>query len=199
MVVLPAPLAPTRPTSPRGTSMVRSSSAVTPGYRLVRPSMRRRELVTTTTASLPRQGTGTVALVPSRGPSFLPRNGEQSRCLGQIDRAIALLGQLGTKGSDILGIHADHPDLAARSTVAMAVPTIFYRLLDEAAPREATPDAGHRLLEVVDQDRHDRRAHRRMQHGIGLRDAVIDAQPQCATHSGAPVLKQIRQRRAADA
>ena len=44
IVVLPAPFAPTRPTSPRGSSTVRSSSAVTPGYRLVRPSMRRREL-----------------------------------------------------------------------------------------------------------------------------------------------------------
>jgi AcrR family transcriptional regulator len=39
--------------------------------------------------------------------------------VADIDRAIALLGQLGSKGSDILGIHADHPDLAARSTVAM--------------------------------------------------------------------------------
>ena len=36
-----------------------------------------------------------------------------------IDRAIAVLGQLGGKGSDILGIGVDHPDLAARSTVAM--------------------------------------------------------------------------------
>ena len=47
MVVLPAPLAPTRPTSPRGRSIVRSSRAVTPGYCLVRPSRRRRELATT--------------------------------------------------------------------------------------------------------------------------------------------------------
>ena len=39
--------------------------------------------------------------------------------VADIDRAIALLGRLGSKGSDILGIHADHPDLAARSTVAM--------------------------------------------------------------------------------
>ena len=39
--------------------------------------------------------------------------------IAEIDRAIALLGQLGSKGSDMLGIRADHPDLAARSTVAM--------------------------------------------------------------------------------
>lgn len=39
--------------------------------------------------------------------------------IAEIDRAIALLGQLGGMGSEILGIHADHPDLAARSTVAM--------------------------------------------------------------------------------
>ena len=36
-----------------------------------------------------------------------------------IQGAIAVLGQLGGKGRDILGIKADHPDLAARSTVAM--------------------------------------------------------------------------------
>ncbi len=36
-----------------------------------------------------------------------------------IQGAIAVLGQLGGKGSDILGIKADHHDLAARSTVAM--------------------------------------------------------------------------------
>lgn len=39
--------------------------------------------------------------------------------IADIDRAMALLGQLGSKGSDILGIQAEHPDLAARSTVAM--------------------------------------------------------------------------------
>jgi AcrR family transcriptional regulator len=37
----------------------------------------------------------------------------------EIDRAIAVLADLGGKGTDILGIRADHPDLAARSTVAM--------------------------------------------------------------------------------
>ena len=36
-----------------------------------------------------------------------------------IQGAIAVLGELGGKGSQILGIKADHPDLAARSTVAM--------------------------------------------------------------------------------
>ena len=36
-----------------------------------------------------------------------------------IDRAIAVLGELGGQGTDILGIDAGHPDLAARSTVAM--------------------------------------------------------------------------------
>lgn len=39
--------------------------------------------------------------------------------IAEIDRAMALLGELGGMGSEILGIHADHPDLAARSTVAM--------------------------------------------------------------------------------
>lgn len=39
--------------------------------------------------------------------------------LVEIDHAIAVLGQLGGKGFDVLGIHANHQDLAARSTVAM--------------------------------------------------------------------------------
>jgi AcrR family transcriptional regulator len=39
--------------------------------------------------------------------------------IAEIDRALALLGELGGMGSEILGVHADHPDLAARSTVAM--------------------------------------------------------------------------------
>ena len=39
--------------------------------------------------------------------------------IAEIDRAMAVLGQLGGMGGEILGIHADHPDLAARSTVAM--------------------------------------------------------------------------------
>jgi AcrR family transcriptional regulator len=39
--------------------------------------------------------------------------------IAAIDRAMAVLGQLGGMGGEILGIHADHPDLAARSTVAM--------------------------------------------------------------------------------
>ena len=39
--------------------------------------------------------------------------------IADIDRALAVLGQLGGKGFDLLGIHADHQDLAARSTVAM--------------------------------------------------------------------------------
>ncbi|MGH9274001.1 MAG: TetR/AcrR family transcriptional regulator, partial [Acidimicrobiales bacterium] len=39
--------------------------------------------------------------------------------IADIDRALAVLGQLGGEGIDILGIHSDHPDLAARSTVAM--------------------------------------------------------------------------------
>ena len=41
-VVLPAPLAPTSPTRPAGTSRSRPSTAVTPGYRLVSPRVRRR-------------------------------------------------------------------------------------------------------------------------------------------------------------
>src|SRR4029079_18610942 len=55
IVVLPAPLAPTRPTRPRGNANDRSSRAVTPGYRLVRPSMRRSVSATTTPQSLPRR------------------------------------------------------------------------------------------------------------------------------------------------
>jgi AcrR family transcriptional regulator len=39
--------------------------------------------------------------------------------IAEIDRALAVLGELGGLGGEILGIHADHPDLAARSTVAM--------------------------------------------------------------------------------
>ncbi len=37
----------------------------------------------------------------------------------EIDRALAILGELGGKGFDILDIEADSQDLAARSTVAM--------------------------------------------------------------------------------
>jgi AcrR family transcriptional regulator len=39
--------------------------------------------------------------------------------IAEIDRAIGVLGQLGGKAFEILGIDADHQDMAARSTVAM--------------------------------------------------------------------------------
>jgi AcrR family transcriptional regulator len=39
--------------------------------------------------------------------------------IADIDRALAVLADLGGKGTDILGLEAGHPDLAARSTVAM--------------------------------------------------------------------------------
>lgn len=39
--------------------------------------------------------------------------------VAEIDQALAVLGQLGGKGFDILGLHGDYHDLAARSTVAM--------------------------------------------------------------------------------
>jgi AcrR family transcriptional regulator len=39
--------------------------------------------------------------------------------IAEIDGAIALLGKLGEEGSEMLGIHTDQQDLAARSTVAM--------------------------------------------------------------------------------
>lgn len=39
--------------------------------------------------------------------------------IADIDRAIAVLAELGAKGTDILGIDAGQPDLAARSTLAM--------------------------------------------------------------------------------
>jgi AcrR family transcriptional regulator len=39
--------------------------------------------------------------------------------VAEIDGAIALLGRLGEEGGEMLGIHTDHQDLAARSTVAM--------------------------------------------------------------------------------
>ena len=39
--------------------------------------------------------------------------------IAEIDHALGVLGQLGGKGSDLLGIDAHHQDLAARSTVAM--------------------------------------------------------------------------------
>jgi AcrR family transcriptional regulator len=41
----------------------------------------------------------------------------------EIDRALGILGHLGGKAFDILGMDADHQDLAARSTVAMVAPT----------------------------------------------------------------------------
>jgi AcrR family transcriptional regulator len=37
----------------------------------------------------------------------------------EIDRALGVLGRLGDQGFEMLGIDADHQDLAARSTVAM--------------------------------------------------------------------------------
>ena len=39
--------------------------------------------------------------------------------IADIDRAIAVLAELGGKGNDILGLRSQHQDLAARSTVAM--------------------------------------------------------------------------------
>jgi AcrR family transcriptional regulator len=39
--------------------------------------------------------------------------------LADINGAMAVLGRLGEEGSEMLGIHTDHQDLAARSTVAM--------------------------------------------------------------------------------
>jgi len=39
--------------------------------------------------------------------------------IGDIDRALAVLADLGSKGFELLGIDAAPPDLAARSTVAM--------------------------------------------------------------------------------
>ena len=39
--------------------------------------------------------------------------------IADIDRSLAVLGQLGGEGIDILGMESDHPDLAAHSTVAM--------------------------------------------------------------------------------
>lgn len=39
--------------------------------------------------------------------------------LAEVDRALALLGQIGAEGMSILGTRATHPDLVARSTVAM--------------------------------------------------------------------------------
>ena len=43
----------------------------------------------------------------------------QETGIAEIDRALGTLGRLGGKAFDILGIDADHPELAARSTVAM--------------------------------------------------------------------------------
>ena len=39
--------------------------------------------------------------------------------IAEIDGAMAVLGRLGDEGSEMLGIHTDQQDLAARSTVAM--------------------------------------------------------------------------------
>lgn len=43
----------------------------------------------------------------------------QETGIAEIDRALGVLGQLGGKAFEILGIDADHQDMAARSTVAM--------------------------------------------------------------------------------
>src|SRR4249920_718374 len=94
MVVLPAPLAPTRPTNPRGRSMVRSSSAVTPGYRLVRPSMRRREFVTTTTTSLPRRDALGVALADERAPGRSELDHQATAGAARLEDAVGLAGLL---------------------------------------------------------------------------------------------------------
>jgi hypothetical protein len=37
----------------------------------------------------------------------------------EIDRALAILADLGGRGADLLGVDGDSQDLAARSTVAM--------------------------------------------------------------------------------
>jgi len=39
--------------------------------------------------------------------------------IADLDRAIAVLAELGDKGSDLLGLDTEHHDLAARSTVAL--------------------------------------------------------------------------------
>jgi AcrR family transcriptional regulator len=39
--------------------------------------------------------------------------------LADVDRALGVLGRIGAEGMDILGTRAHHPDLVARSTVAM--------------------------------------------------------------------------------
>ena len=39
--------------------------------------------------------------------------------LADLDKALAVLAQIGGEGIDILGMHSSHHELAARSTVAM--------------------------------------------------------------------------------
>lgn len=45
----------------------------------------------------------------------------QETGVAELDRAFAILGELGGKGSEILGLDATREDLAARSTLAMVV------------------------------------------------------------------------------
>jgi AcrR family transcriptional regulator len=47
--------------------------------------------------------------------------------IAEIDRALAVLGQIAAEGMDIRGMRSGHPDLAARSTVAMIAGMAAFR------------------------------------------------------------------------
>lgn len=47
--------------------------------------------------------------------------------LKEIGRALGILGRLGAEGIDRLGLHSHHPDLAARSSVAMVMGMAAFR------------------------------------------------------------------------
>jgi len=47
--------------------------------------------------------------------------------IAEVDRALGVLGQIGAEGMDIRGLRAGHPELAARSTVAMVAGMAAFR------------------------------------------------------------------------
>jgi AcrR family transcriptional regulator len=63
--------------------------------------------------------------------------------IAEVDRALAVLGRIGAEGMDILGMRAEHPDLTARSTVAMVAGMAAFRSTafgGERPPRDVVVD-----------------------------------------------------------
>ena len=56
--------------------------------------------------------------------------GEEERAeagIGDVERALAVLGRISAEGRDLRGIRSDRPDLAAHSTVAMVAGMAAFR------------------------------------------------------------------------